>query len=146
MNAELPDKELRAKAFQAAESFLEWSRGISLTIQDEEVEVFSPTLNVTGHIDALAKQKKGRRKVLTILDWKTAAKLYSDNIIQLAAYKYIYEEAHPRQTIVGAHLLRFSKETSDFHHVFFEDLQEPWEQFVRLREAYEVDKHLRKRI
>lgn len=147
VEAMLPDPEARRKAWQAAESFLTWARGITLTVLDEEVEVSSEALNAVGHIDAVARQGTGRAASLVLLDWKTSGGFYTDYLVQIAAYWGLWNASHgPRDQLAGGHLLRISKDTSDFHHTYVDDLHEPWEQFLRLREAYEIDKRLKKRL
>ena len=45
-----------------------------------------------------------------------------------------------------AHLLRFSKESADFHHHSLNDLSEEMEQFLLFREAFDHDKTIKKRV
>jgi len=80
-------------------------------------------------------------------DWKTSNAIYPDHIIQLAAYKVLWEENHPDQPITGGfHLCRFSKEHGDFAHHFWSELDDAWEQFLLFRQAYDIDKKLKKRV
>lgn len=70
----------------------------------------------------------------------------SDYLLQLAAYRQLWEENHPDQPLIGGfHLCRFSKDHGDFSHHYYPELGTAWEMFKRLREAYEFDKELRKR-
>lgn len=83
---------------------------------------------------------------LCLIDWKTSNSVYSDYLIQIAAYKHLWEENHPGQLITGGyHLCRFAKENGDFAHHYYPDLEEAWRLFLLFREAYDIDKVLRKR-
>jgi hypothetical protein len=81
------------------------------------------------------------------LDWKTSNGVYQDYIIQIAAYRNLWEENYPDKPITGGfHLLRFSKEHADFTHHYWNDVDEGWEQFKLFRKAYDLDKILKKRV
>jgi hypothetical protein len=83
---------------------------------------------------------------LVLLDYKTSNGVYSDMLIQLAAYKNLWEENRPDLPITGGcHLLRFAKERGDFAHHYFQELDDEWEQFLLFRQAYDLDKALKKR-
>jgi hypothetical protein len=83
---------------------------------------------------------------LCLLDWKTSNSVYSDYLLQLAAYRVLWEEINPDRPLMGGfHLLRFSKEHGDFAHHFYRDLSEAWEMFAHHRAAYGLDAALRKR-
>ena len=59
---------------------------------------------------------------LVLLDYKTSNGVYSDMLIQLAAYKNLWEENRPDLPITGGcHLLRFAKERGDFAHHYFKN-------------------------
>jgi hypothetical protein len=75
---------------------------------------------------------------LVLLDYKTSNGVYSDMLIQLAAYKNLWEENRPDLPITGGcHLLRFAKERGDFAHHYFQELDDEWEQFLLFRQAYD---------
>lgn len=83
---------------------------------------------------------------LALADWKTGG-IYQDHLVQLAAYHYLWNAAHPDRPIRGGfHLVRFSRETTDFADHYFADLSDGWEMFKLLREAWEYDAKLKKRI
>jgi len=101
-----------------------------------EAHRFGGTPDAIGYLDGK----------LCLLDWKTSNAVYSDYLIQLAAYKVLWEENRPQYPLEGGfHLLRFAKEHGDFSHHFYPNLDEAWRQFVLLREAYDIDKQLKKR-
>jgi hypothetical protein len=81
-----------------------------------------------------------------LLDWKTSNAIYRDYLVQVAAYKWLWEEVHPDQPLTGGfHICRFAKEHGDFSHHYYPNLDEAWEQFLLFRRAYEIDKQLKKR-
>jgi hypothetical protein len=80
-------------------------------------------------------------------DWKSSKKVYADNLLQLAAYWIGWDENFPDNPITGgAHIVRFSKDYGDFEHRYFESLNDEKAQFLLLRQAYENDLKLKKRI
>jgi len=83
---------------------------------------------------------------LTLVDWKTSNSVYPDMLIQLAAYKQLWEENFPDRPLYGFHLCRFSKEHGDFAHHYYSELNDAWEQFKLFRQAYDLDKLLKKRV
>ena len=84
---------------------------------------------------------------LCLLDWKTSNSVYTDHLVQIAAYRMLWNECNPgNQLTGGSHLLRFSKEEGDFTHHYFPDLKDAEEQFLLFRRAYSLDQKLRKRV
>ena len=132
------DERIRS-AFNA---YMAWERNVELQIVDSECQLISRehhyggTPDAIGHIDG----------VLCLVDWKTSNAVYSDYLVQLAAYRHLWNENHADNPLTGgSHLLRFSKENGDFAHHYYPDLSDAWEQFLLFRRAYEIDKKLTKR-
>lgn len=80
------------------------------------------------------------------LEWKTSNGVYVDHLIQIAAQKHAWECNFPELKLAGAGIARFAKETGDFAYHDFTDLEEPFAQFVRFREAYDSDRRLKRRV
>ncbi|MEE9366743.1 MAG: hypothetical protein V3W44_08660 [Dehalococcoidales bacterium] len=145
-----PDAETKGKpadvvsnAQTAFLAFLEWADSTKLKVVETELSLVSEKHRYGGTLDARVLTVNGR---LTIGDWKTSNGLYPDMLIQVAAYKSLFEETHPRQPVKGGlDIFRFSKDTGDFHHHHYDELTAGWEQFLLLRQAYEIDKELKKR-
>lgn len=135
-----PDIEEKAK--QAFESYLLWERITNLKIVEQEMELVSELYRFGGCPDAIG-EIDGK---LTLVDWKTSNSVYSDMLIQLSAYKQLWEENYPGKPLHGFHLCRFSKEHGDFAHHFYSELDDAWEQFKLFRQAYDLDKLLKKRV
>ena len=45
----------------------------------------------------------------------------------------------------GYHILRFAKESGDFAHHYYPNLDDGWEMFLCLRKAWDLDLKLKKR-
>jgi len=135
------DKKSILSAFGA---FEEWFESNKFEIVEQEVQLVSEIHQYGGTPDAIALDGKGR---LVLLDWKTSDGVYSDHLVQLGAYRMLWNEIHPDNPLTGgSHLCRFAKQHGDFAHHFFPDLSKAERQFVLFREAYENDKELKKRV
>ena len=138
----LPDADMRGKAWSAFKAYESWANNFSVKILTQELQLVSEKYRYGGTPDAVGLI--GNQLVL--LDWKTSNAVYCDYLIQLAAYRNLWEENYPDRPITGGfHLLRFAKEHGDFAHHYFPNLDNAWRQFLLFREAYEIDKELKKR-
>lgn len=134
--------EAQDKARSSFAAYAEWASMSRLEIVAQEMALVSETHCFGGTPDAIGRVN-GK---LCLLDWKTSNAVYSDYLLQLAAYRVLWEEAHPDQPLVGGfHLCRFSKEHGDFAHHFYPDLSDAWRMFEHLRAAYAYDASLKKR-
>jgi hypothetical protein len=95
-----------------------------------------------GTVDAIGRDTKSR---IVLVDWKTSSGVYQDYLIQLAAYALLLEECAPEYTPQGFHLLRVAKESADFAHHYFGELEDAKRAFVLMRELYSLDSGLKKR-
>ncbi len=81
------------------------------------------------------------------MDWKTSNGIYVDFLCQLGAYALLIEECRPDLYLDGGfHLCRFAKSHGDFAHHYWPNLDEAKRMFILLREAYDIDKALKKRV
>lgn len=136
-----PDTVTLAK--QSFKNFRSWWEQTKIEIVHQETPLVSEKFQFGGTPDAVGRQGK----TLILLDWKTSKGVYVDYLIQVAAYVEMWNENHPDEKIKGgAHLCRFSKDTGDFSHHYFKDLKGPWKAFRLMRELYELDKQLKKRV
>ena len=138
-------KDIVKQARQGFENYLNWAGNNRMVIVRQEMELVSEKHRFGGCPDGLAYDNQNR---LVLIDWKTSAKgVYVDYLLQLAAYKVLWEETNPNQPITGGfHLCQFSRETADFHHHYWKELTEAWHQFLLFRQAYEIDKKLKQRV
>lgn len=136
------DVETLGKANGGFEAYLTWERMTKVSIVHSEVSLVSENYGYGGTLDAIG-EFEGKR---VLIDWKTSNSVYQDYLIQLAAYKTLWEENYPDHPIDGGfHLCRFGKEHGDFAHHYYPDLSDAWEQFQLYRRAYDLDKALKKR-
>lgn len=140
--AALPEGKMQESALSAFNAYLAWAENFQVKIVVQEIQLVSEQYRYGGTPDAIGLI--GNQLVL--LDWKTSNGIYSDYLVQLAAYKHLWEENFPERPLTGGfHLLRFAKEHGDFGHHYFTNLDDAWRQFQLFREAYEIDKELKKR-
>lgn len=138
----LPDALMRQWAISSFVAYEAWAKNFGVQIIEQELGLVSEQYKYGGTLDAIGLI--GNQ--LALLDWKTSNSVYSDYLVQLAAYRNLWEENNPDRPITGGfHLLRFAKEHGDFAHHYFPNLNNAWRQFVLFREAYEIDKELKKR-
>lgn len=146
----VPDEHAE-KARNAFMMYRLWASQTKLKLLSnyQEIQLISHEYRFGGTPDAIG-EIDGE---IVLLDWKTSNSVYPDYLIQLAAYQHlvndgvVMETGEPMDIKVGggAHLLRFAKDYPDFGHHYFGDLSTAWRQFQLLREAYDIDKDLKKR-
>lgn len=134
--------ELLTKAENAFKQFKEWQEQTRIEIIATETVFVSERYQFGGTIDAIGRDMKGR---IVLLDWKTSNAVYQDYLIQLAAYALLLEECKPEWKPEAFHLLRVAKESADFAHHFFGELEDAKKAFVLMRDLYDIDKRLKKR-
>ena len=140
LEAEYPP-EMWTKASNAFGAFAEWSEQTRLEPAETEVPNTCECHQVGGTLDTIFVQGK-----LSLGDWKTSGGVYPEYLIQLAAYRHLWDVNNPERPIVGgSHLLRFSKLGGDFTHHFWSDLSDAWEAFVHMRALYDIMASLKQR-
>lgn len=133
---------IKKQAWQGYKNYLKWERMTNLQVVEQEVSLVSEKYKFGGTLDAIMVDDE-----LSMGDWKTSDSVYPDYLIQLAAYKVLWEENFPDRPITGGfHLCRFSKKHGDFSHHYWSELDDAWEQFKLFLRAYEIDKKLKKRV
>lgn len=136
------DPAVLGRACNAFAQFKEWREQTRLEIVATERPYVSEALQFGGTVDAIGRDMRGR---IVLVDWKTSGGVYSDMLIQLAAYALLLEECAPEWTPQGFHLLRVAKESADFAHHFYGELEDAKEQFRLLRRAYDLDRKIAQR-
>ena len=120
----------------------EWFLSNKLTIVATELPLISEEHKFGGTLDTIVRDRRGR---LALGDWKSSKAIWSDYLLQMAAYRILWNENREEQLTGGFHLVRFSKEHGDMEHRHYPDLAEAEHIFLFLREAYALDKLLRAR-
>lgn len=136
------DDNGQLQAQSAFENYREWAGQTKLKIVAQEMQLVSEKYRFGGTPDAIGIVNGA----LCLVDWKTSNGLYPDMLLQLAAYRILWEENHPDQPLTGGfHLCRFAKEHGDFSHHYFRELEAARKSFLYLRAAYEYDAELKRR-
>ena len=121
---------------------VEWLDQTNIRILQTETPLVSEKYQFGGTPDAIGVDSKDRT---VILDWKSGG-VYGSALFQVAAYKLLVEECL-NMKIEGFHVVRFAKETGDFVHRWYPELDKQAEAFPRMRELYtllqETDKRAR---
>lgn len=130
------------KAASAFGAFRSWLDGSRLKVTPLEQHFVSEAVRFGGTPDAIAVEPDGTR---SLLDWKTSKTFYPDQLVQVAAYRALWNETHEDTPIDGGvHIVRFGKDGGDFSHNYFpathRKLIAGWRQFVLFREAFDLDK------
>ena len=136
-------KEVVDKAETSFLAFLEWAEQTNLKVEELELSLVSENHQFGGTMDANILTINGKR---AIADWKTSNAIYPDHLIQNAAYGLLWKENFPDKPIDGGYyIIRFAKDTGDFHQHFFQELEEAEEAFLLCLRLYQIDKNLKKR-
>jgi len=130
---------IKAKVARAAA--IQWFEGSKIEIVWTEEPLVSEKMQCGGTTDALGKDHNGNH---VILDWKTGG-VYGSALFQVAAYKIIIEENFPEIKIEGFHIVRFAKDTGDFVHRYYPELDEQVEAFPQMVKLYRLLQRTEKR-
>jgi len=128
------------KARIALDAAIQWIKGIDMEIVWTEKPLVSEKMQCGGTPDALGKDHNGNH---VILDWKTGG-VYGSALFQVAAYKIIVEENYDIE-IKGFHIVRFAKDTGDFVHRYYPELDEQVEAFPQMVKLYRLLQRTEKR-
>jgi hypothetical protein len=129
------------KALVGFDAFRKWRHGVNLEIIDTERPLVSELHRFGGTYDALCMVDG----LVTLLDWKTSNRVYTEHVAQLAAYRQLIRE-NTKKEVNGARLLRVGKELGDFHDHSFPPaaLDLGWERFQASLWLFNADARLKK--
>ena len=135
--------EILAKGETCFLNFLEWEKMVNLRIHATEINLVSEVYKFGGTPDCIGYVTDN----LALIDWKTGSGVYEDMLLQLAAYKVLWEENNPEMPLTGGfHLLRIGKEDASFHHHHWHSLPEAWEAFQHCLALHNLHKLLKKKV
>lgn len=140
----VPDTEVGRKGWQAFENFVHWLDASALKILPHERPLVSEEFGFGGTPDATAEMSSKPY----LVDYKTGAGgVYYEVVIQAAAYRQLLHEVEGVD-VAGAHVIRFARDTGDFHHAYFapDALDSGWDIFRHLLAIYQPVKDLEKRV
>ena len=150
-------KEIIDKAETCYINFLDWKKQVKFEVIHSEIHLVSEIYQYGATPDCIA-EINGK---LSLFDWKTGSGVYPDMLIQLAAYKQVWEENCSTIADVGAeelktycgdpllggfYLLRIGKEDASWHWHHWDTLPEAWECFKHLRKLHDFQKVLKKKV
>lgn len=138
------ETDVAKQARTAFQGYLDWKSMTGLKLLDSEMPYVSDAHRFGGTLDGLA-EINGKH---ALIDFKTSNGTYPDHIIQLAAYKHLWETANEALLDGGIHLLRFGKDGGDFHHSHYvrERMAKPWAAFLNLRALYDLKSVIEKMV
>jgi len=133
------DLRLAGLSFSA---FEEWFTGTRIELVESEIHLVSEEYRFGGTPDAVGRI----RGQACLLDWKTSKGIYSEYLIQLAAYEHLWNANRGEQITGGIHCCRFDKSTGGFSHHWWpsEALEPAWQSFIRLRDLYDLERQMKK--
>ncbi len=135
-------QEIIEKAINAFRQYRAWQRSSRIEITHTELGLVSEAHRYGGTLDAVGRDGAGN---IVLVDWKTSNGVYGDYLYQLAAYSLLLEENRPELAPRGYHLCRFAKDSADFAHHAFGELDQEKEAFLLMRRLYEIDQRTSKR-
>lgn len=93
-------------------AFEEWWTTQSLTVIGSEEQLASDKFQYGGTIDIMAQgATKGD---IRLIDVKTSKAIYDEMLMQLAAYRQIWDENNPDRPVTSCHIIRLGKEDGSF--------------------------------
>jgi hypothetical protein len=135
-------EDLIDKANNCLSNFKNWRKVVNLKVYKTEISMVSERYRYGLTPDCVG-WIAGK---FSLLDWKTGNGIYPDHLIQLASYKHGWDENYPDMPIEGGyHLIRIDKETADFHHAHYGELEDAWEVFKLLLQLDKYRKILERR-
>ena len=128
------DPDVKRRAWNGYQQFVKWLTNSRIVVEAHERQLISEKHRFGGTPDAVGVDADGN---FVLVDWKTSNKLYGGMLIQLAAYSLLLEEREGRIP-QGAHILRVAKESADFAHHYYGELEREKKAFLLMRELYDI--------
>jgi hypothetical protein len=141
LRVSLPEGEMRDNAKRAYAAFEAWRDSFQVETYKQEISLVSEQHRYGGTLDNLSIINGD----LCLIDFKTSkeGKPYPDHLIQLAAYKGLWDENFPTERLTGGfHLVLLPKNGGKFQHYYYPQLRHAWSTFLLYRQAFELDKTL----
>jgi hypothetical protein len=127
--------EIAMKARESFKAWLDWKAQTRLELIAAETPLVSEAHGYGGKPDAIAAWTGE----VQLLDWKSAKDLYPDTIVQVAAYKELWNECRPQTPIKRCHVLRWNEDGGFNHHSLSErQIIAGWRAFVHCLQLYKL--------
>lgn len=138
---ELPEwatPEIVEKAGRSFASYLNWKAQTRLELVASEVAMVSEAHGFGGCID-LVGVVDGE---VDILDFKSSKRLYDEQVVQLAAYRMLWQENHPDLPVKRVRVMRWG-EDGDTHESIFPNTDNAWRVFLHALAIHQLKKNLK---
>lgn len=97
------DQEKAANCFKLAMGYIERERFTNI---GQEVQLVSEQHGYGGTLDAPCLDRDGK---YVLLDWKTSKSIYDEYLLQVSAYRELWNENHPDKQITRSIIVRIGK-------------------------------------
>ncbi len=137
-------RDAKAKVARGFDNFLRWESMTQMKLIAGEIALVSEEHRYGGCLDAIMT-----RDGVALADWKTgtSGSIYADFLYQVAGYGILWNENFLDKPITaGYHIIRFNRDYADFSHWHFAELDDARRGFLLLREMYEINKRVKKRV
>ena len=129
--------DIVSKAEKAFQNFLHWKSMVDFRILSLEEHLVSERYQYGATPDCIAVIN-GKN---CLFDWKASNGIYESYLIQVSAYKVVWEEVHSDILIDGGHYLyRMDKESAAWTLHYWEDLSLAWEAFLCAKKLHDLKK------
>ncbi len=98
--------EIVERGQQGFDAFRNWRKTSRFELVASEVMLVSEGLGYAGQIDCVAHVEGA----VAIVDWKSSKATYPDQIVQIAAYAALWNDAHPDLPVQALRVVRFPPE------------------------------------
>ena len=132
--------EHRREASELYERWAHWAMDVGFRPTHTELPLVSEKYRFGGTLDCIGFVK-GK---LMVADWKRADRVYVDQLLQLSAYREMWNEVYQDQQIDGASVVLLGCDPVQSETFVGVELDLAFSQFNRLLEAYRVDQELQK--
>jgi hypothetical protein len=123
------------------DNWIRWKQMVAFQAIESEISLVSEKYQYGGTIDSVALINDE----VCLLDLKTGKDVYPDAIVQLMAYRHLWNENFPDIPLVGGfHVIRTGKEMAMFQHNWYDNFPQAWEAFEHLRRLYDLHKEIKK--
>jgi len=135
------DQEIIDKAEQAFLNYVDWKNVVGFAPVGTEIPLVSESLGYGGCLDCVCLIN-GKH---SLWDWKTSNGVYSEYLIQVAAYKALWEENNPDKPLSGGiYLLRIDKESAAWAMHFWQSADPAYEAFKHLLAIHKLQKTIKR--
>lgn len=132
----IPPEDVWRRACNSFDQFFKWNAQTKIRVVQTEKGLVSESHRYGGTWDGIGRDADDK---LVLIDWKTSNAVYGDYLFQLAAYAILIEECMPELgPVTGFHLLRVAKESADFAHHHYGELEDQKRGFLLMRQLYDI--------